>query len=81
MKRTLNWLLVIEDAGIFTVYFWKEDQIFKYHLFFDNFDLIIPPLTMLQDVATLLASANTYKKGAKQLLQLEKRIFVTCFFS
>ena len=33
---------------------------------------------MLQDVATLLA-ANTYKKGAKQLLQLEKLIFVTCF--
>jgi hypothetical protein len=35
---------------------------------------------MLQDVATLLA-ANTYKKGAKQLQQLEKLIFVTCFFS
>ena len=34
---------------------------------------------MLQDVATLLAAANTYKKGAKQLLQLEKLIFVTCF--
>ena len=29
-------------------------------------------------MATLLA-ANTYKKGAKQLLQLEKLIFVTCF--
>jgi hypothetical protein len=36
---------------------------------------------MLQDVATLLA-ANTYKKkGAKQLLQLEKLIFVKCFFN
>ena len=29
-------------------------------------------------MATLLA-ANTYKKGAKQLQQLEKLIFVTCF--
>lgn len=30
VKRTLNWLLVSEDAGMFTVYFWREDQIFKY---------------------------------------------------
>ena len=25
VNRTLNWLLVSEDAGIFTVYFWRED--------------------------------------------------------
>jgi hypothetical protein len=46
MWKRLNWLLYIsEDAGMFTIYLWREDQIFKYHLFYYNFDLIIPPLT------------------------------------
>lgn len=32
VKRTLNWLLVSEDAGMFTVYFWREEKIFIYHI-------------------------------------------------
>ena len=27
VKRTLNWFLVSEDAGMFTVYFWREEKI------------------------------------------------------